>query len=72
MNVLQTQDLGSRMPLSRASAGKLSYTTHAIGKWHVGFANLSMTPLRRGCASTLSPSPLTRCPAAPLPAPDRV
>ena len=42
----------SGLPLNETTVaehlGTLGYSTHAIGKWHVGHANLSMTPLRRG------------------------
>ena len=46
----QTVDNG--LPLNETTVaehlGKLGYSTHAVGKWHVGFHNLSMTPTRRG------------------------
>ncbi|XP_077542343.1 arylsulfatase B-like isoform X2 [Haemaphysalis longicornis] len=48
LNPLEPTGLTTSVPLLAEELSRRGYSTHAFGKWHLGYCNWSYTPQRRG------------------------
>lgn len=48
LNPLEPTGLTTSVPLLAEEMSRLGYSTHALGKWHLGYCNWSYTPTARG------------------------